>query len=161
MKASASVVLVFGALLIFAASCVVWTTETPKEPKPSAIAAKVQRNVIYGRAGDDELKMDFYFPAGDGGRAYPVVMYVHGGGWRMGSKSMVSIIPGPSELLRRGYLVVAINYRLAPEYKFPAMLEDAKCAVRFLRAHAENFKLDPRRIGVMGDSAGNWWHCWG
>jgi acetyl esterase/lipase len=81
-------------------------------------------------------------------------MYVHGGGWQMGSKSMVSIIPGPSELLRRDYVVVSINYRLAPQSTFPAMIEDAKCAVRFLRAHAKDFNLDPNHIGVMGDSSG-------
>jgi acetyl esterase/lipase len=150
MKASVAAVFGTGALLIFSTSCAVWSSE----PKPSAVAAKVQRNVVYGKAGDMELKMDFYFPAVGGVKARPVVMYVHGGGWRMGSKSMVSIIPGPSELLRRGYVVTAINYRLAPEYKFPAMLEDAKCAVRFLRARARDFNLDPNRIGVLGDSAG-------
>jgi len=150
MKALGAVVLGMGALLIIFTACAVW----PTGPKPSVVAAKIQRNVVYGNAGEVKLKMDFYFPADAGGKARPVVMYVHGGGWRMGSKSMIAIIPGPAELLRRGYVVVAINYRLAPEYKFPAMLEDAKCAVRFLRAHAENFKLDPQRIGVMGDSAG-------
>jgi acetyl esterase/lipase len=81
-------------------------------------------------------------------------MYVHGGGWQMGGKSMLSQMPGPAELLRRGYVVASIDYRLAPAHKFPAMLEDAKCAVRFLRAHAEQFELNPGRIGVMGDSAG-------
>jgi acetyl esterase/lipase len=85
---------------------------------------------------------------------YPVVMYVHGGGWRMGDKDMLAMMAGPMELLRRGYVVVSIDYRLAPDFKFPAMLEDAKSAVRYLRAHATEFNLDTAHIGVMGDSAG-------
>lgn len=125
-----------------------------KPPALGSVAAKVQSDVIYSRAGGEELKMDVYSPTNTAGRSLPVVLYVHGGGWQTGTKNMLPMMPGPSELLRRGYLVVAINYRLAPKHKFPAMLEDAKCAVRFLRAHAKNFSLDPARIGVMGDSSG-------
>ncbi len=125
-----------------------------KPPTPATVAAKVQSDVIYSRAGGEELTMDVFSPTNVSGRDIPVVLYVHGGGWQMGNKAMLFMMPGPSELLRRGYLVVAINYRLAPQHKFPAMIEDAKCAVRFLRAHAKDFRLDPTRIGVMGDSAG-------
>src|ERR1051325_6303754 len=57
-------------------------------------------------------------------------------------------------MVRRGYLVASINYRLAPEHKFPAQIEDAKCSIRFLRAHAKEFHLDADRIGVFGGSAG-------
>ncbi|MDR3457955.1 MAG: alpha/beta hydrolase [Verrucomicrobiae bacterium] len=120
----------------------------------SAAAEQVQADVVYGHAGGQDLKLDIYFPTNAARAHLPVVLYLHGGGWRMGDKAMLGLMPGPSELLRRKYLVVSANYRLAPEYKFPAMLEDAKCAVRFLRAHAVEFSLDPDRIGVMGDSAG-------
>ncbi len=58
------------------------------------------------------------------------------------------------ELISRGYLVAAINYRLAPEYKFPAQIEDVKCAIRFLRAKASFYGIDPDRIGAWGGSAG-------
>lgn len=58
------------------------------------------------------------------------------------------------ELVARGTLVAAIDYRLAPEYKFPAQIEDVMCAVRFLRAHAADYNLDPDRIGAIGGSAG-------
>jgi acetyl esterase/lipase len=151
LKASA-VVCGLGAFLFFLTSCAVWPGK--RDAKPSAVAAKIQRDVVYGRAEGVALTLDLYFPAGDADRARPVVMYVHGGGWRMGGKAMISMMPGPAELLRRGYVVASINYRLAPKYKFPAMLEDAKCAVRFLRARAKDFNLDACRIGVMGDSAG-------
>jgi acetyl esterase/lipase len=56
----------------------------------------------------------------------------------------------------RGYAVASIDYRLAPKHKFPAAVEDAKCAVRYLRAHARDFKIDPQRVAAMGDSAGGY-----
>ncbi|HEV2693277.1 MAG TPA: alpha/beta hydrolase [Verrucomicrobiae bacterium] len=145
--------LILGILVLLTTSCVVrafWK----HLPAPNSMAARVQSDVVYGHAGGQDLKLDLYFPTNVAGIHTPVVMYVHGGGWRMGDKDMLAIMPGPSELLRRNYLVVSIDYRLAPDSKFPAMLEDAKCAVRFLRANAVEYKLDPKRIGVMGDSAG-------
>lgn len=117
-------------------------------------AARIERDVVYGQVGEVALKLDLYFPRPAPGTNFPVVMYVHGGGWVMGDKSMVKDMPGFEELLRRGYVVAAINYRLGSQYKFPAMIEDAKCGVRFLRAHARVFGLDPDRLGVIGDSAG-------
>jgi acetyl esterase/lipase len=123
-------------------------------PSAATVAARVERNVVYGEADGVKLAMDIYLPRGTNGVAHPVLMYVHGGGWRMGDKEMLDLMAGPMELLRRGYVVASIDYRLAPDYKFPAMLEDAKCAVRFLRAHAQEFSLDAAHIGVMGDSAG-------
>ena len=115
----------------------------------------MEHDVIYTQPENGtNLTMDIYFPSMTNSPAHPVVMYVHGGGWRMGDKDMLSIMAGPAELLRRGYVVASINYRLAPAFKFPTMLEDAKCAVRFLRAHAKSYGLDADHIGVMGDSAG-------
>jgi acetyl esterase/lipase len=121
---------------------------------PSSVAAGVKRDVVYNYAGGEKLALDIYLPRATNATPYPVVMYVHGGGWRMGDKDMLAMMAGPMELLRRGYVVVSIDYRLAPDFKFPAMLEDAKSAVRFLRAHATEFNLDAAHIGVMGDSAG-------
>ncbi len=140
-------VMSLGALTIGGAGC------ATGEPSPGKLAATVERNLVYGRIGKEVLVMDLYHPTNSIGKL-PLVMYVHGGGWRMGDKDMLKLMSGPAELLRRGYLVAAINYRLAPDYKFPAMLQDAKCAVRFLRANAATYQLDPNRIGVMGDSAG-------
>jgi acetyl esterase/lipase len=138
-----------GAFILLGAGCAF----TKGEPSPSKAAAKVARNIVYGRVSNEALMMDVYYPTNKGGKL-PLVMYVHGGGWRMGDKDMLAMMSGPTELLRRGYLVASIDYRLAPENKFPAMLQDAKCAVRYLRANAAAFQLDPNRIGVMGDSAG-------
>jgi acetyl esterase/lipase len=116
--------------------------------------SKTARNVIYGKAENVELKMDIYFPSNEEGKPVPAVMFVHGGGWSVGDKSRMTFPQLLPLLLKRGYLVASINYRLAPKYKFPAQIEDAKCAVRFLRAHAGEFNLVPNRIGVEGESAG-------
>jgi acetyl esterase/lipase len=84
----------------------------------------------------------------------PAVLYVHGGGWTKGDKAAGAGASEIPELISRGYLVAAINYRLAPQYKFPAQIEDVKCAVRFLRANATTYGIDPERIGAWGGSAG-------
>ncbi len=79
-------------------------------------------------------------------------MYVHGGGWDKGDKAEGA---GWKYLNAQGYLVVSVNYRLAAyNIKFPAMIQDVKCAVRYLRAHAGEYNLDPQRIGAVGASAG-------
>lgn len=100
-----------------------------------------------------ELKLDISYPRAFEAPA-PVILYIHGGGWTSGDKnSGVGRIFIP-KLLENGYIVAAVNYRLAPEHRFPAQIEDVKCAVRHLRAEAESYQLDPQRIGALGGSAG-------
>lgn len=94
--------------------------------------------------------MDVYFP--DSGELWPALVYVHGGSWMHGDKSEALMFA--SGMTSQGYLVVSINYRLYPPARFPAMIQDVKCAVRSLRAHASEYNLDPNRIGAMGVSAG-------
>ena len=127
-----------------------------RQPGGRAIteAGRIERDVIYGKGGDVELKLDLYFPKTASDKPLPTVMYVHGGGWRNGDKAGGAGMMAVQDLLRRGYLFASINYRLAPEHKFPAQIEDVKCAVRFLRAHASEYKLNPNRIGAIGTSAG-------
>lgn len=84
----------------------------------------------------------------------PAILYVHGGGWTKGDKRAGAGAEDIPELVSRGYLVAAVNYRLAPQYKFPAQIEDLKCAVRFLRANAAAYGIDPDHIGAWGGSAG-------
>jgi acetyl esterase/lipase len=89
------------------------------------------------------------------GQAAPVAMFVYGGGWTEGAADPVGQ-PSPVEaaLANRGFFVASINYRLAPKHAWPAQIEDAKCAVRFLRANARKLDIDGSRIGVWGASAG-------
>ena len=112
----------------------------------------VESDVTYCTGGGVPLLADIYPPQTADTKPAPVVLYVHGGGWTSGDKSSASMWAGL--LARRGYLVASINYRLAPQYKWPAQIEDTMCAARFLRANATRYNIDPNRIAAMGDSAG-------
>ncbi|MCL6642669.1 MAG: alpha/beta hydrolase, partial [Candidatus Bipolaricaulota bacterium] len=111
------------------------------DPRSASLSAQpplpTERDVTYCTLDGVELKMDIYRPQQVGAAPTPALLYVHGGGWTGGDKRSGEGIRDIPELLARGYLVAAVNYRLAPRYKFPAMIEDVKCAVRFLRANAE------------------------
>jgi acetyl esterase/lipase len=95
--------------------------------------------------------LDLYLPDGPG--PFPLVINIHGGGFRMGDKDMLDA-PIAEALLARGIAVASIDYRLSDEAKFPAAIEDAKAAVRYLRANAGRYRLDPERFLVFGQSAG-------
>jgi acetyl esterase/lipase len=97
-------------------------------------------------------RLDLYVPRGRG--PFPVIVHVHGGGWRTGDKADPRALIGISTLIRKGYAVSSINYRLSTEAKFPAQIHDVKASVRWLRAHAAHYNLDADRIGALGESAG-------
>ncbi len=139
-----------------------WLAELNGQPSalPDSIgtfnAAKlgtVEKDITYCTMEGVALKMDIYYPSEENG-AWPVALYVHGGGWTGGDKSKGVGSKDIPALVDAGFLTFSVNYRLAPEYPFPAMIEDVKCAVRSLRAHADEYNLDPERIGVWGSSAG-------
>jgi len=112
--------------------------------------AKVQWDIVYARVGDRKLLLDLYLPP-KSSAPLPVIVWVHGGGWRGGSKgSGGRALP----MLDRGFAVVDVGYRLSGEAIFPAQVEDCKAAVRWVRANAANYGLEPDRIGAWGSSAG-------
>jgi acetyl esterase/lipase len=131
---------------------------------PAAEPAVVLRpDVTYAVVGSEKLQLDVAMPATPG--PHPAVVCLHGGAWRVGSRKDLTYgswwydFGGPDKsLLRilagRGFVAVSVGYRLAPEHKFPAQVEDAKTAVRFLRANAAAFRIDPDRIAALGFSAG-------
>ena len=122
---------------------------TPSQFDPSAIKHSTV-NVQYGTL--PEQLLDIYKPdAGEG--PFPVVFYVHGGGWVEGSKTLAPL-QGIIGLIDHGYVVISVDYRLAPATKFPEFLFDIKTAVRWARAHAGAYGFDPKRFGMIGDSAG-------
>ncbi len=96
-------------------------------------------------------KLDLYLPPGDG--PFPVVVNIHGGGFKLGDKSMVDAKLGQT-LLDNGYAIASIDYRLSGEAPFPAAVLDAKAAIRFLRANAATYNLNPDKIAAFGQSAG-------
>ncbi len=129
--------------------------EEPVQETIPAISTErpaVQYDITYCAPDGVEQKLDLYYPEGEG--PFPVVVHVHGGGWSEGDKQGGDGLGLFDELLSRGFIVASINYRLAPQYKFPAMIEDAKCAVRFLRANAQDLAVDGDHIGAYGGSAG-------
>ena len=105
---------------------------------------------VYTDTASGPLKADIYMPPGEG--PFPGMLVVHGGGWFVGTRAQLS---GQAQLLaRQGFTAVAISYRLAPQHKFPAQIEDCKEAVRWMRREAARLKIDPQRIGGFGYSAG-------
>ncbi len=111
-------------------------------------------DVVYGEADGQLLKLDFAKPTVCRGQSVPVIIYVHGGGWRSGTKSGAFDIGVVKMGLELGFAVASLDYRLAPKFHFPAQINDCKLAVRFLRANAADFGIDPARIGAAGGSAG-------
>lgn len=123
------------------------------EPKSKAL---VQTDIVYTKVGDKELKLDLAKPT-EGKGPFPVVVLYHGGGWRMGNKRDVrSWLPFFADC---GYVAVSVGYRLAPDFTFPSQIEDAKTAVRFLRANAEKYQINKDRFAAMGWSAGGHLSC--
>ena len=131
--------------------------EAPPKPQiPDSI--ELVRDVVYSRApGADgqmiELKLDAASPK-QSDQKLPAVIFVHGGGFRDGSKD--AGIPLVIAFAQGGYLAVTIDYRLAGAAGFPAAVHDCKAAVRFLRANAKELGIDPWRIGIVGPSAGGY-----
>lgn len=117
---------------------------------------KVEVDIVYGKAGDKELKLDLARPT-EGKGPFPTVICLHGGGWRMGNKR--DMRPWIELLAKEGYVAASVGYRLAPDFVFPSQIQDCKTAVRFLRASAEKYGIDKERFGAMGFSAGGHLVC--
>jgi len=124
------------------------TIESPKEMPPGV---QLLKDVEFGKAGDRSLKLDLYAPV-KRGKPAPGLIFIHGGAWKGGNKDMYR--PYTVRYAQRGYVVASISYRLSKEAPFPAAVEDAKCAVRWMRANADKYKVDPNHICVLGGSAG-------
>ncbi len=112
---------------------------------------KAHRNLAYVENGHERQVLDLFVPE-SAARPLPLIVWIHGGGWAAGDKS--GCPPLRQGFAERGYAVASLNYRLSQHAIFPAQIEDCKAAIRWLRAHAKEFNLDPDRIGVWGSSAG-------
>jgi acetyl esterase len=118
---------------------------------PRLHGVEVERNIAYADDGRVEHTLDLYRPRGATG-PLPVVLYIHGGGFRFLSKDTHWVFG--LVFARRGYMVASINYRLAPEHRFPAAIEDACAAWTWLAKNAERLGGDPNRMFIAGESAG-------
>jgi len=130
--------------------------KNPAEPKQignrrSSPDFDVRRDLAYVENGHERHKLDVYLPRGGVPKSKrPLIVWIHGGGWRGGSKDRCRA----SSWVKEGYVVASVNYRLSGHAKFPAQIHDCKAAIRWLRAHADEYGIDASRIGVWGSSAG-------
>lgn len=113
-----------------------------------------ENDVTYGKGGDEELKLDVYRPQSQSSSLRPAVIIVHGGAWRAGDKSEGKDLG--NALAKMGVVAFSINYRLATENgnHWPVQLDDTQRAVRWIRANAAKYGIDPERLGALGGSAG-------
>ncbi|GET21674.1 alpha/beta hydrolase [Prolixibacter denitrificans] len=127
---------------------------TPVKPElPKGV--KAEYNVVYATLpntpyGKRDLHLDLFRPEKKG--KYPAVILVFGGGWRSGSKE--AQVPMAQQIAAKGYVTAAVGYRLSPEALYPAAVYDIKAAIRYLRANARKYDIDPDRIAISGSSAG-------
>ncbi len=111
---------------------------------------KFERGVEFSNPAEQHLELNMALPSGKG--PFPAVLCIHGGGFRAGKRESYDGLC--VALAQQGYVAVTITYRLAPAFPFPAAVQDCKAAVRWLRANAGKYQIDPARIGVTGGSAG-------
>lgn len=121
-------------------------TDTPDTPVVE-LPYEIRRSIVFSGS----LELDLYLPTESPGPS-PAVVYIHGGGWSSGTRDQFR--PQAIHMASNGFVGAAIDYRLAPDHVFPAALHDAKAAVRWLRANASTYNIDPSRIGAAGGSSG-------
>jgi acetyl esterase/lipase len=124
-----------------------------------ADATNVKRIVViddiaYREGPSKAWRLDLAMPENFGGQRRPAIVIIHGGGWRAGSKRDRAYRSLLTDYALKGYVTISVDYRFLNEAPFPACIEDVKCAVRWLRAHADEYHVDPNRIGTYGHSAG-------
>jgi acetyl esterase/lipase len=138
----------------------------PAQPPNAEYKVEIERDLVYGKGGDKDMMLDLARPVGVKD-AVPAIVCVHGGGWRNGSRQDLSKplpqLGGKTSIIEllasRGYVAVSVSYRLSGEARFPAQINDCKAAVRWLRANAKKYGIDPSRIGAVGFSAGGHLVC--
>lgn len=117
-----------------------------------AVTYQVMPDIEFSAPGGESLKLDAHIPEGPG--PFAAVILVHGGGWTAGHKTVNFVQALFPVLDRTGMAWFTIDYRLAPKHPYPAAKLDVEAAVRWVKQHAKQYKVDPRRIALMGESAG-------
>ncbi|MBD0832546.1 alpha/beta hydrolase [Aestuariibaculum sediminum] len=151
-----------GLLLLLVASLITCNKQVDKEEgttKDESFTSayktiRVTKNIPYRVGDSDAWKLDLAMPANFDSELRPALVIIHGGGWRFGSKSDDVYQKMMVTYAQKGYVTINVDYRLTSEAEFPACIKDVKCAVRWLRTHAEELNVDPNRIGSYSHSAG-------
>ncbi len=137
-------------LLVYCTCCFVAAPLIAQEAKPQP-EVEVRTDVEYGTGGGKKLRLHLALPK-TGDEKRPSLVFIHGGGWAAGSRD--DLKNQIQYAARHGYAAISVGYRFAPQDPFPAQIEDVKCAVRWLRAHADELNLDTEKVGAIGFSAG-------
>ncbi|MCA9150562.1 MAG: alpha/beta hydrolase [Planctomycetales bacterium] len=124
--------------------------------KAASSEGKTYRDVAYVENGHERQRLDLYLPHAPNSSStsttrHPLIVWIHGGAWLVGSKNDVGFA---KPFVERGYAVASVNYRLSQHAIFPAQIRDCRLAVAWLIEHADEYQIDPQRIGVWGPSAG-------
>ena len=138
------------ALIVLGLFCGLVSAQPTATQPSTQPAATITRDIVYGKADGISLRLDASIPDSPG--LHPAVVMVHGGAWQAGDKTHFRSLFDP--LSRAGYAWFSINYRLAPKYKYPACVDDVETAMKWVKAHAAEYNVDPDRIALLGESAG-------
>jgi acetyl esterase/lipase len=133
---------------LVALTFVAWVVPISSADDPKITATN---DLVYSKVGSTELKLDIAYPV-EGAGPFPAVVVLYGGAWRTGNKW--GNRPTLAQFARRGYVAISPQYRHCPKNVFPAQVHDVKAAVRWLRSHAAEYRVDVDHIGAMGFSAG-------
>ncbi len=128
------------------------TVPAQPAPKPVTLPAgiRMEKDLAYIPDGDPAQKLDLYLPEKPADKPLPLIIHIHGGGWRGGNK-----FPCPvTGMVLKGYVVASVEYRFSQKAIFPAQIQDCQAALRWLRARSKEYGIDPGRVGVIGGSAG-------
>ncbi|MBN1972937.1 MAG: alpha/beta hydrolase [Sedimentisphaerales bacterium] len=144
--------LFIGCLIIFAASCTSQAGKTPIGVTPKRIV--ILDDIVYRPGESQAWKLDLAMLEPTGDELRPALVIIHGGGWNAGDKRDRPYRSMLLDYALKGYVTISVNYRLTREAPIPACIEDCKCAVRWLKAHAKEYRVDTSRIVAYGHSAG-------
>ena len=138
-------------LTVIAVSAFIIRTDAASAQEPVPDSVVFEKDIEYTNPDEQHLQLNMARPK-TGNGPFPAIVCIHGGGFRAGTRDGFNSLC--IQLAERGYVAVTVSYRLAPKYQFPAAVHDVKAAVRWLRANADKYKIDPCRIGTTGGSAG-------
>jgi acetyl esterase/lipase len=138
--------------ILVAANCLAAPAaeQKPKQLAPLPRGVKAERDIHYVPDGDPSQALDLYLPEQASEKPLPLVVWIHGGGWRGGDKAGCAAM----YLIPQGYAAASVEYRFSQKAVFPAQIQDCQAAIRWLRANSKKYNIDPDHIGVWGASAG-------
>ena len=121
-----------------------------KQPAQLPAGVRFIKDIPYVPDGDEAQRLDLYLPEQPADAPMPLIVHIHGGGWRAGSKSRCPLL----HMVGRGYAMASVEYRFSQKALFPAQIQDCQAAIRWLRANSKRYNFDPGHVGVVGSSAG-------